>query len=91
MAKNTPKSRNKPEPPKPKISFARELAKRMIHLTDAIVEFDILSDNSCQYINITKDEHELCISFDGTGEQITDISLNKQVRQVVDYKRVWKV
>lgn len=89
MAKKTPKSRNKPEPPK--ISFARELAKRMIHLHDAVVEFEILTDNSCQYVNIIKDEHELCISFDGTGEQVTDINLSKQVKQVVDYKRVWNV
>ena len=91
MAKKTPKSRNKPEPPKPKINFARQLVERMVHLHNAVIDFQIMVDGSCQYINIEKDEYELCISFDPTGEQITDIVLSKQVRQVVDLKRVWKV
>lgn len=77
-----------PKKPLP-ISFARELAKRMINLKDATIEVETMCDNSCQFINIIKGEHELCISFDGKGEMVTDISLNKQIKQVVDYERVW--
>jgi hypothetical protein len=75
----------------PKISFARELANRMVDIKDCEIEFNRLSDGSGEYISIIKDEHELCIVFEENGELVTDISLYKQIKQVVDHERVWNV
>ena len=72
-------------------SFARQLFGRIKLKGLHHVELDSLSDGSCQYISITHDGKELCIAFDGKGETITDITLNKQIVKVVDYENVWKV
>lgn len=73
-------------------SFAHQLYSRMAQLqTKPGVTVDLggLGDGSCQYISITKGGYELSINFDGTGEDVTDIQLFKQVVQVVDHTKVW--
>ncbi len=72
-------------------SFAEQLARRMKFKGLHHVEFDQLSDGSCQYIDVIKDGYELSIQFDGKGEFVTDISLVKQIRAIVDYENIWKV
>lgn len=47
-------------------------------------EYDFLSDGSGSYVSIENKTHVVCISFDGKGEILTDISIAKKIYKVVN-------
>lgn len=53
------------------------------------VTSDRFSDGSCSWITIRNNDEELIISFDGKGENITDVELWKDIIEVVRTEKIW--
>lgn len=70
-----------------KKKFAEILIEKLQPL--GIVSSDTMSDNSCHWVSLKIKDVELTFSFDKDKETFQDISLHKDIYEVVDQKRLW--